>query len=97
MVWAVLIVFLVIIVIVALLSAGGYILQFWGFRLSRQGDTLHVSRGLLTTRQTTIEERRLRGAEISEPLLLRWVGAPGASRSRPGSESVAVPNAAGRS
>ncbi len=70
---AVLIVFLVVIVIVALLSAGGYILQFWGFRLSRQGDTLHVSRGLLTTRQTTIEERRLRGAEISEPLLLRWV------------------------
>ena len=64
---------LIVIVVVALLSAGGYILQFWGFRLSRQGDTLHVSRGLLTTRQTTIEERRLRGAEISEPLLLRWV------------------------
>jgi putative membrane protein len=70
---AVLVILLVVILVVALLSAGGYILQFWGFRLSRQGDTIHVSRGLLTTRQTTIEERRLRGAEISEPLLLRWV------------------------
>ncbi|HEY1488737.1 MAG TPA: PH domain-containing protein [Micromonosporaceae bacterium] len=69
-----LIIILVFIVVVTLLSIGGYILQFWGFRLSREGATLHVSRGLLTTRQTTIEERRLRGVEISEPLLLRWVG-----------------------
>jgi putative membrane protein len=32
-----------------------------------------VTRGLITTRSITIEERRLHGAEISEPLLLRWV------------------------
>jgi putative membrane protein len=70
---AVLVVVLFIVVVVAVLSAGGYILQFWNFQLSRQGETLHVTRGLLTTRATTIEERRLRGAEISEPLLLRWV------------------------
>ena len=36
------------------------------------GGTLHVARGLLSTRATTIEERRLRGVELSEPLLLRW-------------------------
>lgn len=73
-VWlAVVLVLLVIVVAVALLSAGGYVLAFWGFRLARQGTTLHVTRGLLTTRATTIEARRLRGAEISEPLLLRWV------------------------
>jgi putative membrane protein len=64
---------ILLVVAVALLSAGGYILAFWNFRLSRQGGTLHVTRGLLTTRATTIEARRLRGAEISEPLLLRWV------------------------
>ena len=34
---------------------------------------LHVTRGLITTRATTIEERRLHGVEISEPLLLRMV------------------------
>jgi putative membrane protein len=53
-------------------STVGYVLAFWGFRLSRQaGGALHVTRGLISTRATTIEERRLRGVEISEPLLLR--------------------------
>ena len=63
-------------VLVALLSAAGYALAYWNFRLTRNlAGTVRVSRGLLTTRQTTIEERRLRGVELSEPLLLRAVGA----------------------
>ena len=61
-------------IVVAVLSAIAYVLAFWNFRLVRQEGTLHVTRGLLTTRSTTIELRRLRGAEISEPLLLRVVG-----------------------
>jgi putative membrane protein len=73
LVFAVLVVLLIVIVVVALLSAGGYVLAFWDFRLTRDGGTLHVTRGLLTTRATTIEARRLRGAEISEPILLRRV------------------------
>lgn len=69
-----------VLAVVALCSAGGYVLAFWGFRLTRQiaadgtGRNLHVTRGLITTRATTIEERRLRGVELSEPLLLRAVG-----------------------
>jgi len=61
---------------VTVLSIGGYVLSYWGFRLSRhpQG-SLHVTRGLLTTRATSIEERRLRGVELAEPLLLRVVHA----------------------
>jgi putative membrane protein len=60
---------------VAIASTVGYVLAFWDFRLSRNPrGTIHVSRGLLTTRATTIEERRLHGVEISEPLLLRSVG-----------------------
>jgi putative membrane protein len=59
---------------VAIASTVGYVLAFWDFRLSRNpGGTLHVTRGLLTTRATTLEERRLHGVEISEPLLLRSV------------------------
>jgi putative membrane protein len=62
--------------LVAGASTVAYVLGFWNFVLSRTNSaTLHVSRGLLTTRSTTIEERRLRGVEISEPLLLRSVGA----------------------
>jgi len=67
-------VLVVAMVVVAIASTVGYVLAFWGFRLTRDPrGTLHVTRGLLTTRATTIEERRLHGVEISEPLLLRAV------------------------
>ncbi|QUH00430.1 PH domain-containing protein [Saccharopolyspora erythraea] len=49
--------------------------MWWGFRLTREHDTtLRVRRGLLTTRSVSLEEGRLRGVEISEPLVLRWAG-----------------------
>lgn len=49
--------------------------MWWGFTLTRENDTtLRVRRGLLTTRSVSLEERRLRGVEIAEPLLLRMVG-----------------------
>ena len=61
---------------VTVLSIGGYALSYWGFRLTRHpGGSLHITRGLLTTRATSIEERRLRGVELAEPLLLRVVHA----------------------
>ena len=64
-----------VLIVITLLSVAGYVLSFWGYRLARHtGGTLGVSRGLLTTRSTSIEERRLRGLERSEPLLLRLVG-----------------------
>jgi putative membrane protein len=63
------------VVFIAGASTAGYVLAFWNFRLSRHiGGTLHVSRGLITARATSIEERRIRGVEVSEPLLLRTVG-----------------------
>jgi putative membrane protein len=59
---------------VVVASTVGYALAFWDFRLTRHpGGTLHVTRGLITTRATTIEERRLHGTEVSEPVLLRMV------------------------
>jgi putative membrane protein len=64
-----------LLVLAAIASTCGYVLAFWGFRLTRlPGGTLHVTRGLVTTRAITLEERRLRGVEVSEPLLLRAVG-----------------------
>ena len=62
--------------LVTALSIGGYLLSYWGFRLTRHAQgSLHVTRGLLTTRATSIEESRLRGVELGEPLLLRFVHA----------------------
>jgi putative membrane protein len=66
---------LAVLVFIAVASTIGYLLAFWDFRLTRHpGGTLHVSRGLITSRSTSVEERRLRGVEICEPLLLRAVG-----------------------
>ncbi|MEV4108831.1 PH domain-containing protein [Nonomuraea sp. NPDC049695] len=59
-------------------GALGAVLLFaesWGrYRLEREPGRLRLRRGLLTTRSLTLEERRLRGVEISEPLLLRLGG-----------------------
>ncbi|MCW2911977.1 MAG: rane-flanked domain protein [Actinomycetia bacterium] len=66
---------LALVVVITLASTITYVLAFLNFRLTRNNaGTLHVARGLITTRKTTIEERRLRGIELSEPLLLRAVG-----------------------
>lgn len=76
-VWvAILIAVIGIALLSVLLSLGGYLLLYWGFRLTRhaEGGTLHITRGLLTTRATTLEERRLRGVELHQPLPLRLVG-----------------------
>ena len=63
-----------VVAFVVIASTVGYVLAFWRFRVTRHsGGTLHVTRGLITTRATSIEQRRLRGAEVSEPLLLRSV------------------------
>lgn len=65
--------FAVFVLIVAVLGAVLIFVEgWWGFRLVREaGGTLRVRRGALTTRSVSLEERRLRGVEIAEPLLLR--------------------------
>ena len=63
-----------VIVFVAIASTVGYVLAFWDFRLTRHdGGTLHVARGLITSRATSIERRRLVGVELSELFMLRLV------------------------
>ena len=55
-----------------LIALIGYVAVYWNFRLAEFGaDTVRVTRGLLSVRATTISLNRLRGVEISEPLLLR--------------------------
>ncbi|MEV0169061.1 PH domain-containing protein [Nonomuraea fuscirosea] len=61
--------------LVGVLGAGLLFAESWGgYRLEREPGRLRVRRGLLTSRSLTLEERRLRGVEISEPLLLRLGG-----------------------
>ncbi|UED87198.1 PH domain-containing protein [Streptomyces profundus] len=56
-------------------TLGWYVEMWWNFRLVREEHgALRATRGLLVTRSATLEEERLRGVEIAEPLLLRWGG-----------------------
>jgi putative membrane protein len=66
----------VFVVVISVLAIAGYLLTNWGFLLTRDtvGRTFHIRRGLLTTRETTLDLDRLRGVEIHEPLGLRLVG-----------------------
>lgn len=61
---------------VGVVAAGAlFVESWWDYRLTRErGGTLHLRRGLLTARSITIEQRRLRGVELAEPLPLRAAG-----------------------
>ncbi|MGW7478924.1 PH domain-containing protein [Nonomuraea muscovyensis] len=62
-------------VAVGVLGAALLFAESWArYRLEREPGRLRLSRGLLTSRSLTLEERRLRGVEIREPLLLRLGG-----------------------
>jgi putative membrane protein len=87
-------------VVISLLSIGGYAVTNWGFRLtrSRGASTWHLTRGLITTRETTLDDDRVAGVNLSEPLGLRLArGArlsaivTGLSRGQQGSSTLVPP------
>ncbi len=53
------------------LSVIGYLVTNWGFRLAHADRAWHVTRGLLTTRETSLDDERVAGISIGEPLGLR--------------------------
>ncbi|TWG02372.1 PH domain-containing protein [Streptomyces brevispora] len=57
-------------------ALGLWVEMWWNYRLEREpGGTLRIRRGLLTSRSVSIEERRLRGVDLVEPLGIRLLGA----------------------
>jgi putative membrane protein len=75
-IWVDVVAIIVVVTVFSTLAAiVGYVLNYADFRLSRHsGGSLHISRGLITTRRTSIEHARLAGVEVSDTLLLRSVG-----------------------
>ncbi|GAB3770804.1 putative membrane protein [Nocardioides ginsengisegetis] len=89
----------VFVVLVSLLSVGGYVVTNFGFTLSHAAGAWHLHRGLLTTRETSLDDERVAGVSVCEPLGLRAVGGgrvaaivTGLDRKQQGS-SVLVPPA----
>ncbi|MEV6910583.1 PH domain-containing protein [Amycolatopsis sp. NPDC051071] len=69
-------VLLAIAMVVGLVGALGlFVEMWWNYRLDREsGGTLRVRRGLFTTRSISLEEARLRGIDLVEPLGNRIAG-----------------------
>lgn len=59
----------------AVLAVVGYLVTHWDLTLTRTPTQWRVVRGLLTTRETTVEDARLAGVVVREPLGLRLGGA----------------------
>ncbi|WP_063065250.1 PH domain-containing protein [Nocardia violaceofusca] len=64
----------VLLVIAAIAACIRYLTTYFGLRVLDDGTALHIRSGLFTTRQTTLDLSRLRGATVKEPLLLRLAG-----------------------
>ncbi len=58
-------------VVAAVLSVLGYLVTNWSYRLSHGDGSWHVTRGLLTTRETSLDDERVAGVSVGEPLGLR--------------------------
>ncbi|MCX4096062.1 PH domain-containing protein [Nocardia sp. alder85J] len=65
----------ILLVVSAAAACLRYLTTYFGLRVIDDGSRLHISHGLFTTRQITLDLSRLRGATVNEPLLLRLAGA----------------------
>ncbi|WP_430331601.1 PH domain-containing protein [Rhodococcus sp. ACT016] len=65
---------IVLFVVASALACVRYLVVYGRMTVTDNGRTMHVSHGLLRTRQTTLDRARLRGTTLKEPLLLRLAG-----------------------
>jgi putative membrane protein len=88
--------------VMSALAVGGYLVTSWALRVTRRppgpGGDWHLTRGLFTTRETTIDDDRVAGGSLSEPLGIRAArGArltaivTGLDRSQRGSSTIVPP------
>ena len=89
---------LVVLLVVSALAVAAYLLTSWGLVLTHRPGAWHLVRGLLTTRETTLDEGRVAGVVLHEPVGLRLAGAAhlsaivtGLDRSNPGSATLVPP------
>ena len=62
-------------VVVSVLAVGGYLVTNWGLTLTHEHGSWHLRRGLATTRETSVDDARLAGVSIAQPVNLRLAGA----------------------
>ncbi len=70
-----LVLLLVAAALMSLFAVVGYLVGYWGFTLRHLDGSWQLRRGLTTTRETSIDDERLAGVRLHEPLSLRVAGA----------------------
>ncbi|WP_097868877.1 PH domain-containing protein [Streptomyces sp. rh34] len=74
--WTIIVLVLAALVAGVVGALGLWVEMWWNYRLEREpGGTLRVRRGLFTSRSISVEEARLRGVDLVEPLGVRLLGA----------------------
>ncbi|WDT91198.1 PH domain-containing protein [Streptomyces sp. SCSIO-PteL053] len=74
--WTIIVLVLAALVAGVVGALGLWIEMWWNYRLEREaGGTLRVRRGLFTSRSISVEEARLHGVDLVEPLGVRLLGA----------------------
>lgn len=67
-----------LLLLISVLAITGYLVTNWGFTLdhsrSAEGGAWHLRRGLLTTRETSLDDERVGGVTVGEPIGLRLAG-----------------------
>lgn len=63
-----------VLVVSSLIAALRYLLVYGNLRVTDDGERLRVEHGVVSTRHTSYDRARLRGASIRRPLLLRLAG-----------------------
>ncbi|MGB3769999.1 MAG: PH domain-containing protein [Rhodococcus sp. (in: high G+C Gram-positive bacteria)] len=63
---------IVLLIVASTISVARYLLVYGNLTVTDDGNRLRVGHGLLTTRHTTLDRERLRGALLRRPLVLRW-------------------------
>lgn len=93
---------LVALVVTSALAVGGYLVTNWAFRVTRRppgpGGDWHLTRGLFTTRETTLDDDRVAGVTLTEAIGVRAAGGArlsaivtGLDRSERGSSTLVPP------
>lgn len=98
-VWvAVPVVAVIVLVAMSLLAVGSYLVSNWDLTLRHSQRSWHLSRGLFTTRETTLDDVRVAGVSLGEPIGLRLAGGArlgaivtGVDRSERGSSALVPP------
>jgi putative membrane protein len=65
---------LTLLLLLRLVGMAWYVLRFHGYRLTRVGDDLRISCGLLTRVSASIPRQRIQLISVHRPLLMRWLG-----------------------